>query len=175
MRGKGYDTGGDAGGAEPAPRPARILSNGMATMDDQQAKTNQDLADRIYREKATLAQMVGIYCKGNRHQGRAGDGSADVAFASDMPPRVADAIANMCPSCHELVEYCFGRIDRCPHMATKTFCSSCETHCFAPEMRERIRQVMRYAGPRMLLYDPKGALKHLRDTRRAKKAKRGDC
>lgn len=142
-------------------------------MDDQREQISQDLADRIYREKVTLAQMVGIYCKGRRHQERAADGSADVAFACDMPTRVRTAIARMCPSCHELTEYCFARIDHCPHMQTKTFCSSCETHCFAPEMRERVRQAMRYAGPRMLLHDPKGALSHLRDTRRAKSKKDG--
>ena len=33
-------------------------------------------------------------------------------------------------------------------------------------MRERVRQVMRYAGPRMLLRHPILALLHLRDERR---------
>ena len=28
-------------------------------------------------------------------------------------------------------------------------------------MRERIRQVMRYAGPRMIIYDPKTAFWHM--------------
>ncbi len=29
------------------------------------------------------------------------------------------------------------------HMETKTFCSACKTHCYKPQMREAIRQVMR--------------------------------
>ena len=32
---------------------------------------------------------------------------------------------------------------------------------YKPEMRERIRQVMRYSGPRMIIYDPKTALWHM--------------
>ena len=36
-----------------------------------------------------------------------------------------------------------------PHMETKTFCSPARP-CYRPEMREQIRAVMRYAGPRML-------------------------
>lgn len=46
-------------------------------------------------------------------------------------------------------------------MAEKTFCAHCKVHCYKPEMRERIRQVMRYSGPRMIIYDPKTALWHM--------------
>ncbi len=36
----------------------------------------------------------------------------------------------------------------------KTFCANCKVHCYKPQMREQIRQVMRFSGPRMLLYHP---------------------
>ena len=42
----------------------------------------------------------------------------------------------------------------------------CPVHCYEAAMRERVRQVMRYAGPRMLLRHPILALLHLRDERR---------
>ena len=55
-------------------------------------------------------------------------------------------------------------------MATKTFCSVCKTHCYKPEMREQIRQVMRWSGPRMLFHHPVLAIRHLVETRKQKKA-----
>jgi len=39
-------------------------------------------------------------------------------------------------------------------------------HCYKPEMRERIRGVMRFAGPRMALRHPLLAVRHLLDERR---------
>ena len=38
---------------------------------------------------------------------------------------------------------------------------SARLHCYKPDMRERMRKVMRWAGPRMILYDPIEAIKHL--------------
>ena len=42
----------------------------------------------------------------------------------------------------------------------KPVCSKCPVHCYRPELRERIRGVMRYAGPRMLYRHPVLALRH---------------
>lgn len=140
------------------------------TMTTGNPKSYDSVEDRVYREKATLAQMVGIYCAGNRHDARPAEAGPVPAFAADMPEKVQASVARMCPDCRELTEYCFTRIDHCPHMAVKTFCSSCLTHCYSPAMRERVRETMRYAGPRMIFHDPLGALTHMRDTLRAKKA-----
>lgn len=61
----------------------------------------------------------------------------------------------------ELTEYALQRIDRCPMMATKTFCSRCKIHCYHPKKQEEIKKVMRYSGPRMIFYHPLLAIKHL--------------
>jgi hypothetical protein len=39
-------------------------------------------------------------------------------------------------------------------------------HCYRPEMRQRVREVMRFAGPKMLLRHPLLAVRHLLDERR---------
>ena len=54
-------------------------------------------------------------------------------------------------------------------MATKTFCSQCRVHCYAPAQRAAIKDVMRYAGPRMLLRHPVMTIHHGIDTLRAKR------
>ncbi|MCR5188446.1 MAG: nitrous oxide-stimulated promoter family protein [Treponema sp.] len=78
---------------------------------------------------------------------------------------------HLCPDCKDLSEYVCQRVQKCPYTAkgTKTFCSFCKTHCYKPEYRERIRQVMRFSGPRMLFYHPVKAISHLRLTLKEKK------
>jgi len=61
------------------------------------------------------------------------------------------------------------RSQKCPFMEEKTFCANCKVHCYKPEMREQIRQVMRFSGPRMLLYHPVLAIWHLVCSNKEKK------
>lgn len=89
-------------------------------------------------ELHTVHLMLEIYCHGKHHQKK-----------------------GLCPVCEELWQYVQQRVARCPHMATKTFCSACKTHCYAPARQGQIREVMRYSGPRMLWHAPRLALYHL--------------
>lgn len=73
-----------------------------------------------------------------------------------------------CEECRELLAYARKRLQHCPFQQHKTTCGKCPVHCYAPEKRERIRTVMRYAGPRMLLSHPILAILHLIDGLRAR-------
>ena len=75
----------------------------------------------------------------------------------------------LCPACQELQDYALARIDKCPFMETKTFCSACKVHCYKPAMREQIRAVKRWAGPRMLPVHPVLSVKHVAVTLKAKR------
>ena len=66
-----------------------------------------------------------------------------------------------CPACAELRAYAEQRLLRCPFGDDKPTCNNCQVHCYRPEMRERVREVMIFAGPRMLLRHPVLALLHL--------------
>jgi hypothetical protein len=72
----------------------------------------------------------------------------------------------LCPDCAALSAYASGRLARCVYGEGKPTCAHCPIHCYRPEMRARIREVMRYAGPRMLLHHPVMAIRHLLDGRR---------
>ncbi len=99
---------------------------------------------RLRREKKTVLVMIRRYCRD--HHG--------------SPPRA------FCPECRALRDYAFCRLDRCPFGSEKPTCAKCPIHCYKPAMRERIRAVMRYAGPRMAVRHPLLALLHLLDDRR---------
>ena len=68
-----------------------------------------------------------------------------------------------CAECESLVAYAGKRLPHCPFGADKPTCNGCPVHCYAPAMRERVREVMRYAGPRMIFRHPWLALRHLFD------------
>ena len=69
----------------------------------------------------------------------------------------------------ELKKYVELRLNKCPFQENKTFCSNCKIHCYKKDMQEKIIMVMRYSGPRMILYHPILAIRHLRESKREKK------
>lgn len=75
----------------------------------------------------------------------------------------------LCPECNELLDYAKLRREKCPHGENKPFCSNCPIHCYKPAMREKIREVMRYSGPRMMFDHPVIAVKHLIETKKEKR------
>lgn len=119
------------------------------------------------REQEIVSQMIALYCKGNHSAHR----SAPLREQGDEMRQVPEGAAlwerrDLCPECAELEAYAHARSERCPFMEEKTFCSNCTVHCYRPEMRERIRTVMRYAGPRMLFHHPVMAIRHMIESQR---------
>ena len=107
----------------------------------------KDIQSKRECEKELVSQMIAVYCKG-KHGTKRGE---------------------LCPDCLERTEYARQRAEKCPFMETKTFCSNCKVHCYKPEMREKIRAVMRYSGPRMIFYHPVMAIRHVMETKKEKK------
>jgi len=73
---------------------------------------------------------------------------------------------SLCVDCEELADYADRRLDRCPYGPEKPTCADCPIHCYRPEIRATMREVMRFAGPRMLKRHPYLAMMHLIDGRR---------
>jgi len=92
---------------------------------------------RIEREKQTVELMIRLWCR--RREGN----------------------AELCDGCRDLLAYACARLDRCRYGDRKTACKKCPAHCYARPRREKIREVMRFAGPRILFYHPLAALRHI--------------
>ena len=67
----------------------------------------------------------------------------------------------LCEECRALTEYALFRLEKCPFKVNKKFCSFCKIHCYKPDMREKIKDVMKWAGPRMIFTHPIFAMKHV--------------
>jgi hypothetical protein len=98
---------------------------------------------RLARELRTIRAMVRIHCRD--------------LHAEDE---------GLCDECEALVAYATRRLDRCVFGDDKPTCANCKVHCYNRAMRERVRAIMRYAGPRMLARHPLLALRHMIDGRR---------
>ncbi len=104
-----------------------------------------DVAAKREREKEVVSLMISLYCC-KKH-----------------------GCKTLCPECAALDDYARSRSDRCPFMESKTFCSNCRVHCYQKDMREKIREVMRFSGPRMIFYHPVMAIRHVAESRKEKK------
>lgn len=106
----------------------------------------QSMEQKREREKAMVSQMIALYCRKQHH-----------------------TRGSLCEDCARLDRYARQRSDKCPFMETKTFCSNCKVHCYKPEMREKIRAVMRFSGPRMIFHHPVAAVRHVIETKKEKR------
>lgn len=68
---------------------------------------------------------------------------------------------SLCAECNILLDYAHQRIDRCVFGREKPACKDCPVHCYAPRMKEKVKDVMRYAGPRMIYKHPVMAFMHM--------------
>ena len=99
------------------------------------------------KEIKIVTLMIELYCR-KKHGGKKGE---------------------LCAECSKLLEYVRFRRFRCPWGDKKPFCSNCSIHCYKPDMRAEIAEVMRFSGPRIVLYHPVVAFRHLSESRKQKK------
>lgn len=111
--------------------PLQFINNSYST------KTNRIMGKVIDREKRTIAFMIRLYCRHRLHQQEPSE------------------------EYRSLIDYCHHRLDHCRWQDEKPVCKRCPCHCYAPAQRERVRQIMRWTGPRMILYAPLEVLRHL--------------
>jgi hypothetical protein len=105
-------------------------------------KASDILVGALDTEFKTVKAMMEIYCM--QHHG------------SNM----------LCKSCEVLLTYVETKLDRCPYGESKPTCNKCPIHCYKPEQKQKMKAVMRYSGPRMLLPHPILSLRHLIHERR---------
>lgn len=101
---------------------------------------------RINREIKTARAMIKLYCRAHHH-----------------------TLTKLCDDCLKLETYAVRRLTACPFQEKKTTCGKCSVHCYKPAMKEKIIEVMRYSGPRMIFRHPILALAHLLDAKCSRK------
>ncbi len=115
----------------------------MARTEAGHGSTGSAQLTRRAREFKMIAAMLRLYCR--THHG------------------AKDAV--LCDKCAPVHDYAHRRLERCVFGEAKPTCANCTVHCYKAGMRERVRVVMRWAGPRMLWHHPVLAIRHMIDGR----------
>lgn len=97
------------------------------------------MKERLFDDASTVTTMIKIYCEGNHGK------------------------EELCDECLELATYADFKVKHCKFGDEKPVCGKCTVHCYKPEMREKIREVMRYSGPKMVYKHPIMLIKHVKD------------
>ena len=93
---------------------------------------------RIEREKKTIALMIDIYCQ-KKHGNKKGE---------------------LCDECKELLEYAHKRLSFYKFGENKSTCSRCPIHCYKKDMKEKVKDVMKFSGPRLIVHNPIELVRH---------------
>ncbi len=84
---------------------------------------------KIERDQETIRLMIDLYC---RHHLR----------LNEVPEAY-----------RQLGDYACERLQRCKFGEQKPACKDCPVHCYRPEMRQKVREVMRWAGLALLDFE----------------------
>ena len=93
----------------------------------------------IRKEQKIVNVMICMFCKKNHGAGN----------------------GELCNSCRSLRSYSYNRLKNCPLLPDKPPCENCPVHCYDKEMQKKVKEVIRYSGPRMLFRHPYFALLHI--------------
>ena len=95
------------------------------------------------QKPSIVETMIKIYCDGNCNRP-----------SSEDP---------LCSDCRALLDYSQNRLEKCPKGDRKTSCGRCDTPCYSEPHKSKIKQVMKYAGPRMAFKHPIKTVKYVID------------
>ena len=94
---------------------------------------------RVEREKRVIKLMIELYChKKPQHKSH-----------------------GLCDECQELLTYAHKRLSFCKFGDEKTTCQKCPIHCYKKDMKQKVKDVMRFSGPRVLIYSPIEFFRHM--------------
>lgn len=101
------------------------------------------LTRKELKDLKVLVDFTGAYCRVH-HQGEKQPFQVADPGAQLLSERVA-----LCGECREFLAYAIERRIRCP-LTPKPACKHCQIHCYLAGHRERVREIMKFAGPYLI-------------------------
>lgn len=86
---------------------------------------------KIEKDKKTLYFMIDLYCQ-KKHK----------------------STVEACDECADIYQYASKKLDLCKFGDDKPNCKKCTIHCYNKATRSRIREIMRFSGPRIIFHRP---------------------
>ncbi len=105
-----------------------------------------ELFDRLDSKKSkdvkVLGNFISIFCRENHGT----DERADLLLKDARVRSIlGDEDPVLCSDCQKLLTHGIAKLLQCPY-DPKPMCKKCSTHCYAPDYREKMREVMKFSG-----------------------------
>lgn len=100
----------------------------------------ETITRQMQKDLRVIGRFTEVWCDGHRH----GDRQPMVVPGGHRP-------LLLCPACAEFFAYAVMKRQKCPLEAEKPSCKHCRIHCYAPQQRAMVRQIMAWSGRRMIL------------------------
>lgn len=104
--------------------------------------TVSSLTNKEKKDLKILALFTSVYCRDHHSAARS-------ALAGLPKQLVSLERYACCPSCQEFLVYAIERRLNCP-LEERPVCKHCQIHCYHPEYREKVREIMRYSGKTLI-------------------------
>ena len=95
------------------------------------------------KDLKVLALFTAVYCRAHH------SGAEHLEPAESELRELGPEGHHLCGECREFLQYAFTRRLRCP-LDPKPICKHCSLHCYRPGHRERVREIMRFSGRRLI-------------------------
>ena len=92
------------------------------------------MASKVDEDIKILTEFIQIYCD-NKHRER---------------PKINDNGTNICAECQNTLSYSSKMREYCS-LDPKPICKKCTIHCYKPEYRQRIKEIMRHSGMSLIM------------------------
>ena len=108
------------------------------------------------RDLRTLVLFIRVYCREKHRE----EVKRIVKLQTHDVQKIAGQLVVLCPCCTQLLAHALTKRSNCP-MRPKPACKHCPCHCYRPNYRAQIRQVMKFSGRHLLLSGRLDYLLHL--------------
>lgn len=106
------------------------------------SKIFNSLDKKKAKDIGVLSDFISIFCRENH---RTEDRESFRIRDARLQDTLGDKDLVLCQDCRKLLDHSIAKLLLCPY-DPKPMCKKCETHCYAPGYREKIREVMKFSG-----------------------------
>jgi uncharacterized CHY-type Zn-finger protein len=100
------------------------------------------LDDKKIKDIRILVDFISVFCR-EKHRSHLKE--AFHINDARLNHSLIDKNPVLCQGCRKLLSHGIAKLLLCPY-DPKPMCKKCETHCYAPGYREKVREVMRFSG-----------------------------
>ena len=99
------------------------------------------------KELQLIGKFTEVYCSG-KHS----NSERKMVNILDVPNFQTDLKGySLCAECSSFLDYAFAKRLKCPLEANKPSCKHCKIHCYDSLHRDKVKEIMGYAGRKLLM------------------------